>query len=654
MSELLMSKFRWMSLIGCLCLAAGLNAAVSLPRIFSDHMVLQRGRPVPIWGWAEPGESVSVSFAGQQETAVATDAGKWKLYLSPLQASKEPRDLVVRAGNTITVRDVLVGEVWLASGQSNMEWTFRQCAQEDQVYAAGQRGNPYVRFFHVDQHIGAGVPLDDTIGSWKRCSEFLAPPMHSVSAVGFFFALKLQQELAVPVAILDANWGGQRIESFIPREAYEAHGLHYRVHGGEPTIPKLMDHLQELAEQVDAALLAAGQGRRIPVTLGDRLHGSADNFIYNAMIAPLAPYGLRGAIWYQGESNRGASDYYQKLKALASGWSAVFEHEDLPIHQVQIAPYQYDRSHQANTTLCDTIWKAQYRAAATLPNVGLVPIHDTQIPVNDIHPPHKRPVGERLARLALSEQYGFELPATGPAFRRAVMQDASTVVVEFSGIDQGLSTRDGEAPTWFELSGDGQDFVAAVASVVGDAVHLQVPAGMSPTRVRMGWDEVALPNLCDANGWPAFAFPARRIEGGASRTAYLSDLEADFVNQTHGNLMLDRSASGRALTLNGIVYEKGLGAHAHSDVEYWLGGAYTRFIATVGADDGCGGSVVFKLVCDGEVRFESPLMTRGSEPLPVDVPIAGVDRLQLMVEDGGNGIGCDHANWVNAKIESLR
>lgn len=134
----------------------------------------------------------------------------------------------------------------------------------------------------------------------------------------------------------------------------------------------------------------------------------------------------------------------------------------------------------------------------------------------------------------------------------------------------------------------------------------------------------------------------------------MSDLEADFVNQTHGNLMLDRSASGRALTLNGIVYEKGLGAHAHSDVEYWLGGAYTRFTATVGADDGCGGSVVFKLVCDGEVRFESPLMTRGSEPLPVDVPIAGVDRLQLMVEDGGNGIGCDHANWVNAKIESLR
>lgn len=632
-----------------------LHADVVLPRVLSDHMVLQREREVPLWGWAEPGESVAASFAGQQVSTVADDAGRWKLYLQPLQASKVPQDLLIRANNTITLRDVLVGEVWLASGQSNMEWTFSQCVQADQEYAATQQENPFIRVFHVNEHLSAGVPLDDTVGSWRQCSDFLAPPMRSVSAVGFFFALKLQQELDVPVAILDANWGGQRIESFIPREAYEAHGLHYRVHGGEQTLPRLIADLENLSGQVDAAIAAAEQGRRIPVTIAGNLHGSADNFIYNAMIAPLAPYGLRGAIWYQGESNRGASDYYQKLQALASGWSSVFETENMPLHQVQIAPYQYDRSGNPNTRLCDTIWKAQYRAAATIPNVGIVPIHDTQIPVSDIHPPHKRPVGDRLASLALNEQYGFDVPATGPTFQRAWLKGDSTVVVEFTGIDQGLRTLDGNAPTWFELSGgDGQRFVSADARIVGNAVHLEVPAGLSATKVRMGWDEVALPNLSDVNGWPVFAFPARRIEGGSSEGAYLSDWEPDFVSQSHGEPMRDRSAGGTPLSLNGEIFEKGLGAHANSEVEYWLGGGFATFMATVGVDDGCSGSVVFKVVCDGELCFESPVMVRGAEPLLVNVSLAGVERLQLVVGDAGDGIGCDHANWVSAKVESLK
>ncbi len=637
--------------LGCFWLAAVLHADVVLPRILSDDMVLQREREVPLWGWAKPGESVTVSFAGQQVSTVADDGGRWKLYLEPLQASKEPQDLLIRANNTITLRNVLVGEVWLASGQSNMEWTFNQCVKADQEYAATQRENPYIRVFHVNQHLSAGVPLDDTVGSWQECSDFLAPPMHSVSAVGFFFALKLQQELDVPVAILDANWGGQRIESFIPREAYEAHGLHYRVHGGEQTLPRLIADLENLSGQVDAAITAAEQGRRIPVTIAGNLHGSADNFIYNAMIAPLAPYGLRGAIWYQGESNRGAPDYYHKLQALASGWSSAFEVEHLPLYQVQIAPFEYDRSGNPNTTLADSIWKAQYRAAATIPSVGLVPIHDTQIPVNDIHPPHKRPVGERLANLALKERYGFDIPASGPVFQRARLLDSTTIVVEFSGVDQGLRTHDGKAPSWFELAETGQQFVAANARLVDDAVHLQIPDGMQPTRVRMGWDDIALPNLCDANGWPVFAFPSRRIAGGATRAAYLSDIEPDFISQSHGELMLDRSAGRAPLTLNAEVYKKGLGAHANSEVEYWLGGSYTRFTTTIGVDDGCGGSVTFKVLCDGEVRFESPVMTRASEPLSLELPLSGVDRLQLIVRDGGDGIGCDHANWANAKVE---
>jgi sialate O-acetylesterase len=488
------------------------SADVVLPKVIASHMVLQRGVAAPVWGWADQGEAVTVEFAGQSKTATPDATGKWMVKLDPLTASAESRVMTVHGNNKIQLEDVLVGEVWLASGQSNMEWTFHAIAAEEKAYAVSQKNNRLVRAFHVDQHITAGIPLDDTAGSWKDCMQMVGGSLNSVSAVGFFFALELQKELGVPVAFLDANWGGQRIEPFIPDEGYKALSLNYRKHGANTDSEAISAQLKGIAASVDQAIQASEQGRKIPFLVGDRIYGYAENGIYNAMIAPLTPYAIKGAIWYQGESNRGANDYFKKLQALSAGWSQVFNVKDIPFYQVQIAPFDYNRGkNPADSKLCDTIWKAQYQGADEIPGMGIVAIHDTNIDIHNIHPVHKRPVAERLVAQALKNQYGKDVVATGPRFT-AAKRDGANVIVSFQDVDQGLSTTDGNAPSWFELSADGKVFVSAQAVIEGNTVEVSVASVPAPVSVRMGWADIAIPNLSDKNGWPVFAFPAQPVQ----------------------------------------------------------------------------------------------------------------------------------------------
>jgi sialate O-acetylesterase len=548
-------------------IAASAMAEVVLPKVISDKMILQRGVEAPVWGWADPGEKVTVSFAGQTKKAMPDANGKWMVKLDPLNASSENRTMTIKGSNEIRVKDVLVGEVWLASGQSNMEWDFMRIDKEEKAFAARHKDNKLVRAFHVNAHITAPMPLDDTVGWWKDAEEMVGEPgislglQKGVSAVGFFFALKLQQELGVPVAFIDANWGGRRIESFISGEGYDALGLEYRKGGtlkagdvadkieaklGELSavleeaeqgkeisanvlgsfgirakesrkLNAVMEkNLLELQDDLTVALETAKQGRFIPVNLS-RFLGVADNDIYNAMIAPLTPYAIKGAIWYQGESNRKSTDYFEKLQALSTGWSQAFHVKDIPLHLVQIAPYDYEKKRGTNepgplsSILADNIWQTQYRGAEEIPGMSVVPIHDTDIPVNNIHPPHKLPVGNRLAARALKEQYGKDIAAEGPSFAGA-KRKGSAVVVAFNNIDQGLGTKDGAAPTWFELSADGENFVSANAAIKGNTVEVNAADVASPKFVRMGWYDTAIPTLQDKNGWPVLAFPAQPVK----------------------------------------------------------------------------------------------------------------------------------------------
>jgi len=451
------------TLLLLLCGAITTQADVTLPKAIDSKMVLQRDREVPIWGWADQGEEVTVEFAGQVKKAMPDASGKWMLKLDPMPASAESRTMTVKGKNEIKLDDVLVGEVWLASGQSNMQLTFFETHPQEWAEAQTQKDNRLVRALHVNRCVAA-YPLDDISGKWKDCAEMVAQP-NSVSAAAFFFSLKLQKELGVPVAFIDCPWGGQRIECFIPDEGYKAVGLPIPRRGNIPDAKATEAALKYAAQELLDAADAAAKGR-----------------------------------------------WQALLQALSAGWSQLFQVKDIPILQVQIAPnHMNGQSKPGSSVLGDTIWAAQYRGSQEIPGMGIVAIQDTGIEPTNIHPRNKKPVGERLADLALKTQYGKNVVAKGPSFASA-KRSGSKVVVGFRDIDQGLVTYDGKAPSWFEVSSDGKEFVAADAAIVGDTVEVSAQAVPEPKFVRMGWRDVALANLKDKNGWPVFAFAAQPVE----------------------------------------------------------------------------------------------------------------------------------------------
>ena len=471
------------------------RADVVLSSIISNGMVLQRGVPAPVWGWADAGEEVTVEFGGQVKKAMPGPDRKWMVELDPLEASATPRSMTISGKNKILLENILVGEVWIASGQSNMDWSFNKIDPAEREFAESQKGNSLVRAFHVYKNLKAGIPMDDTLGVWKDAAQMVTPPNTS-SAVGFFFALDLAKSLGIPVAILDVNWGGQKIEPFLAPEGYKAVGLPFK----EPD------------RSVFTGPQAPPNGLKTAFNVPRNQYGNAENFIYNAMVAPLAPYAVQGTIWYQGESNRGSQDYLKKLQALSAGWSQVFRVKEMPLLMVQIAPYDYSKGKDLSSSLlADTVWAAQYQAADTIPGVAVVPIHDTNIDIKNVHPKHKRTVGERLAAAALKNQYKKEgVVGSAPRFQSAT-REGSKAVVSFSGILNGLTTSDGQAPSWFELSSDGATFVPAQAELKANTVLVSAEAIPEPKFVRMGWCDIAIPNLKDKDAWPAFAFPSQPV-----------------------------------------------------------------------------------------------------------------------------------------------
>ncbi|MDT8389673.1 MAG: sialate O-acetylesterase [Lentisphaeria bacterium] len=451
----MIKSLAFVPILALMTLGIGAQAAVTLPEIFQDHMILQQGVPLKIWGTAGQGGKVTVRFAGQEKSATADADGNWQVELDPLEASSEPRTLTVapstippsrdlRRDTPLIIADVLVGEVWLASGQSNMVSGVKQVPGDQRRIFTEQKDNKRVRGF--------------VNGKWYLLSE---QALHT-SAVGFFFALKLEQTLDVPVGYVVIAQLGSKIEPFVPPAEAEAARL-----------------------------------------------GNKASDIFTKRIAPVADYAIKGVIWYQGESNRGADNYFECLKALHNGWSRAFNMPGLPFYQVQIAPYS--KAETRTSLISDSVWAAQYRAAREIPGMGIVPLHDAGIHVKQIHPRSKQPVGERLAALALKNQYGENVVTTGPVFSKAV-RDGTAARVSFYFVDQGLTTKDGQPPSFFELSADGKTFVAAEARIADDQVVVTAGRVATPKFVRMGWFDTAIPNLRDKNGWPAYAFPSQAVE----------------------------------------------------------------------------------------------------------------------------------------------
>lgn len=493
------------------------TAEVKLPHVFGSHMVLQRNMPVPVWGWANPGETVTVKLDAASQSTTANDRGEWKVVLPAMQAGG-PYKLTVTGSSTVECDDVMLGEVWLCSGQSNMEFGVGNGNNAQAEIAAAN--HPGIRLLMVQNH-WTPLPQEDMDGTWKVCTpETIAEGgWQGFSAAGYFFGRELNEKLGVPVGLIEADWGGTRIESWTPPEGFAAIPAlkqdYERLQMGDPRTDLHRERLQQTLDEYDKWLQAAHQALAdkglVPTvpTYPTELLAPHDvqnaTALYNGMIHPLEPFAMRGAIWYQGEANESEGMLYaERMKALVAGWRERWHEGDFPFYFVQIAPFKYGDDPK---TLAE-LWEAQAVAAEAIPNAGMAVVNDIGN-LTDIHPKNKQDVGHRLALLALAKTYGQnDLVYSGPTFK-SMSVDGDQLRVTFNHVGSGLTSRDGKPLDWFEIiDADEGGFVKANARIDGDSLVLTAPEVKHPVAMRFAWSGLAEPNLMNKEGLPATAFRA--------------------------------------------------------------------------------------------------------------------------------------------------
>lgn len=558
-------------------------AGLRLPAIFADHAVLQQNASVPVWGWGEPGEQVSVAIAGQSVTAAAGNDGRWQVELAPMPAGG-PHELVVTAASgSITHVDILLGEVWLASGQSNMQWSIKSTDGWEAEQA--QCANDNIRIATVFcEH--SPVPLEELRGwtPWAPCNAASLADSYQgggFSGVAYFFAKYLQAGLGVPVGIINTSWGGTRIEPWTPPAGFEQipslADISAQIRVNTPDSSEYQQLLKEAIVNVEAWLPQARQALEEGVfppalpgiaSASALNHNQAPTTLYNAMVAPLVPYANRGFIWYQGESNRGEGMLYRdKMEALIKGWRSVWQDDDLACYFVQLAPYDYGSAPEA----LPEIWEAQV-ASAEIPGTGMAVVNDIGN-VADIHPTNKDDVGKRLAWQALNKTYGkADVPCEGPLFDRFEIE-GNAMRVYFKHA-QSLSTRDGASPTWFHICGPDGVYHEAAAAIEGASVVLTAEGVATPAAVRFAWHHCAEPNLMNEAGLPAAAFRAGTIPvDGALRMN---------VPESEGFELV------YAFDPTNLVFENGRARYAEDRRESLAGKSIARvayYLQLVGADN---------------------------------------------------------------------
>ncbi len=505
-------------------LCAFARADVKLPNVFGNHMVLQRGLELPVWGWAEPNEKVTVRFAGQEQQATADEDGNWSLKLNPLQENNKGQTLEVQGNNKLALKNVLVGDVWICSGQSNMEWSVRQALNSKEEIATAKF--PNIRLFNVPGHTTSPYPRNNAPGAWGVCSP---QSVGGFSAVGYFFGRHLQQETKTPIGLIGTNWGGTRIEPWTPpagfRNVSELKDLSARVDqfdmttaAGRATWEKYIDDVQAWTQKARQALAS---GKALPDLVASPGFRSAGDptAIYNAMVHPLAPFGVRGAIWYQGESNgsEGVS-YFHKMKALINGWRTVWNQgDDFPLYFyfVQLANFRQPNENPAGGDGWAKLRDAQ-RQSLTIPNTGMAVIIDIG-EANDIHPRNKQDVGTRLAKWALRDVYKQDVVVSGPLYKD-IKVEGDKVRILFDHVGSGLMVgeKEGLAPTKeasgselqrFAIAGKDKKWQWAEAKIDGDSVLVWSDKVASPVAVRYAWStNPAGANLYNKEGLPASPF----------------------------------------------------------------------------------------------------------------------------------------------------
>ncbi|HAM72981.1 MAG TPA: sialate O-acetylesterase [Verrucomicrobiales bacterium] len=485
--------------IACLPLLAALflptprtRADVRPHGLFTDHMVLQRGISVPVWGWADEGEEITVTFRDQTRTTRAT-GGRWMVRLSNLKAGG-PDPLTIKGKNQVVLQDVLVGEVWIASGQSNMEWPMRLTFEAEKEIA--KTANPQLRLYTVPK-LRAIAPTNDVHASWAASTPETSP---GFSAVGWYFGRDLQKALGVPVGIIHTSWGGSPAEVWMSDAVLSGNARYKK---------EILDPYPAAEAQYKGAIAQLEKEKAEAKASGKEFKKNAPwapwrpTELYNGMIAPLIPYAIKGAIWYQGESNAGRAEQYRSLFTdMIRNWRRDWGEGDFGFHLVQLAPFTAIKPAPGDSNWAE-LREAQWLSTRRLKNVGMAVITDVG-EENDIHPRRKEPVGARLALAARKVTYGEKIVHAGPEYR-SMKVEGDHITLRFDNVGGGLVARGGDLKG-FAIAGEDRHFEWADARIEGKTIVVRSPKVPKPVAVRYGWADYPVVNLWNAEGLPATPF----------------------------------------------------------------------------------------------------------------------------------------------------
>jgi sialate O-acetylesterase len=498
-------------LIAGLSISFSAQAEVVPSVLFGDNAVLQQGRKVPVWGTAAEGEKVSVSFGEQKAETVAKD-GKWMVWLDPMKADTTPKTLTITGStNTVTSTNILVGEVWVCSGQSNMERKLPELVNKTNAVLsqkwkqdAAAANYPEIRHLTVPRTTATN-PVTTLVSQWEICSP---QTVTNFTAVGYYFGRDIHRDLNVPVGLIHSSWGGTPAEAWTRHEVLAINPIFTpildRFTNAVATYATRLakyqaDEPKLLVDYTNAYAEADAQGRPNPLRPTPPPNPSEDphtpSILFNGMINPLLPYAIRGVIWYQGESNSArAKEYHDLFPAMIGDWRAQWRQGDFPFLFVQIAPFK---------RMLPEIREAQLMTLGKVPNTAMAVTTDVG-DFHDIHPIQKEPVGERLALAARALAYGELLEYSGPLYKSA-RTNGNAIMISFDHAGMGLVAKGGPLKG-FVLAGSDKTFVPAKAEIQGKTVVVTAPGVSNPVAVRYAWENVPEVNLFNQAGLPASPF----------------------------------------------------------------------------------------------------------------------------------------------------
>ena len=507
-------------------ISAVLHANVKMPAIFGNNMVLQRDIPLNVWGWASPGEKVTVTFAGQNVSVTADKDGSWIVKLNPVKLNKLPENMTVSGKNKLTFKNILVGDVWICSGQSNMEMMVASTLNAKKEISSSD--NPLIRQIKIS-HKSSLYPKNNLVSSkWVAAS-----PKTTIwfTAAGYYFAREIVKETGVPIGLINTSWGGTRIEPWIAAEGFkripELEKLSTQVDlwlpaskEGKNNFLKYFEDMKLWLPNAEAAVRKGKIPAKMPIIPGGNNTYQSPTMIFNAMVNPIVKYGIRGVLWYQGEANGGEGEIYiHKMKALISNWRTLWKQGNFPFYFVQLASFL---TSNPNNPAGDDGWgwaklrEAQLKTLLVVPNTGMSVTIDIGEAKN-IHPKDKQDVGKRLAAWALKNDYNKNVVVSGPLFKNYKIEE-NKIVISFDHTGSGLTAgiKNGIAPfketpkaklKWFAIAGADKKWYWADAVINGNQVVVSSDKVKNPVAVRYAFAmNPQGANLYNKEGFPASPF----------------------------------------------------------------------------------------------------------------------------------------------------